>query len=145
MDWVGWGFWDFICLKWIVRLGRGSRGARNFLLRRKLSEGLSRSRPRGSGTPSRLPDPPRFCNLFITIWLLAFPRGSLIRRGFATCSSRSRDSTWLARHGSHAIASMYTRLVSNSAPTWSSRCCFTACHFKFSKSLGRNAIKHELN
>ena len=23
----------------------------------------------------------------------------------------------------------YTRLVSNSAATWSSRCCFTACHF----------------
>ena len=23
----------------------------------------------------------------------------------------------------------YTRLVSNSAPMWSSRCCFTACHF----------------
>ena len=23
----------------------------------------------------------------------------------------------------------YTRLVSNSAPTWSSRCGFTACHF----------------
>ena len=22
-----------------------------------------------------------------------------------------------------------TRLVSNSAPTWSSRCCFTACQF----------------
>ena len=27
------------------------------------------------------------------------------------------------------ISMMYTRLVSNSAPTWSSRCCFTACHF----------------
>ena len=25
--------------------------------------------------------------------------------------------------------SMYTRLVSNSAPAWSSGCCFTACHF----------------
>ena len=24
---------------------------------------------------------------------------------------------------------IYTRLVSNSAPTWSSRCCFTARHF----------------
>ena len=23
----------------------------------------------------------------------------------------------------------YTRLASNSAPTWSSRCCFAACHF----------------
>ena len=27
------------------------------------------------------------------------------------------------------IAVIYTRLVSNSAPTWSSRCCVTACHF----------------
>ena len=35
---------------------------------------------------------------------------------------------------------VYTRLVSNSVPTWSSRCCFTACHFWFGKSLGRNAI-----
>ena len=24
---------------------------------------------------------------------------------------------------------MHTRLVSNSAPTWLPRCCFTACHF----------------
>ena len=39
--------------------------------------------------------------------------------------------------------SAYTRLVSNSAPVWSSRCCFAACHFKFGKSLGRNAIRIE--
>ena len=24
---------------------------------------------------------------------------------------------------------MYAWLVSDSAPTWASRCCFTACHF----------------
>ena len=29
----------------------------------------------------------------------------------------------------YRILDVYTRLVSNSAPTWSSRCCFTACHF----------------
>ena len=29
-----------------------------------------------------------------------------------------------------------TRLVSNSAPTWSSRCCFIACHLKFGESIG---------
>ena len=34
----------------------------------------------------------------------------------------------------------YTRRVSNSAPTWSSRCCFTACHFLLGKSLGRNEL-----
>ena len=38
-----------------------------------------------------------------------------------------------------------TRLVSNSAPTWSCRCWFTACHFQFGKSLGRNAIRIEPN
>ena len=31
--------------------------------------------------------------------------------------------------------SVYTRLVSNSAPTWSSRCCFIACHFEFGKII----------
>ena len=35
----------------------------------------------------------------------------------------------------------YTRLVSNSAPTWSSRCCFTDCRFQIGKALGRNAIR----
>ena len=39
----------------------------------------------------------------------------------------------------------FTRLVSNSAPTWSSRCCFTACHFEFGKSLGRNALRIDPN
>ena len=29
----------------------------------------------------------------------------------------------------NGLAPNYTRLVSNSAPTWSSRCSFTACHF----------------
>ena len=39
-----------------------------------------------------------------------------------------------------------TRLVSNSAPTWSSRCRFTAGHFSLAgKSLGRNAIRVEPN
>ena len=33
---------------------------------------------------------------------------------------------------------MYTRLVFNSAPAGSSRCCFTACNLYFDKSLGRN-------
>ena len=40
---------------------------------------------------------------------------------------------------------MRAQLVSNSAPTWSSRCCFTAGHFKFGKSLGRNVIRIEPN
>ena len=39
----------------------------------------------------------------------------------------------------------YTRLVSNSAPTWSSGCCLTACHFHFCKSLGTSAIRVEPN
>ena len=43
------------------------------------------------------------------------------------------------------LAKQPTRLVSNSAPTGSSRCCFTACHFQFGKSLGRNAIRIEPN
>ena len=38
-----------------------------------------------------------------------------------------------------------TRLVSHSAPAWSSRCCFAACHFLFGKSLGRKAIGNEPN
>ena len=38
---------------------------------------------------------------------------------------------------------VYTWLGSNSTPTWLSRCCFTACHFSFGKSLGRNAIRIE--
>ena len=37
------------------------------------------------------------------------------------------------------------RTVSNSAPTRSSRCCFTACHLYFGKSLGRNALRLEPN
>ena len=40
---------------------------------------------------------------------------------------------------------MYTRLVSNSASMCSSRCCFTACHSDFGKSLGRNVIRIEPN
>ena len=40
---------------------------------------------------------------------------------------------------------MYTRLVSNSAPAWSSRGSFPACHFQFGKTLGRNAIRIEPN
>ena len=40
---------------------------------------------------------------------------------------------------------LYTRLVSKSAPTWSSRWCFTACHFYFGESSGRNAIRLEPN
>ena len=35
----------------------------------------------------------------------------------------------------------YTRLVSDLAPSWSYRCCCTACHFEVGKLLGRNAIK----
>ena len=39
-------------------------------------------------------------------------------------------SPTLIQSMSHALrADRYTRLVSTSAPTWSSKCCFTACHF----------------
>ena len=38
-----------------------------------------------------------------------------------------------------------TRLVSNSAPAWSSRRRVTACRFECGKSLGRNAIRIEPN
>ena len=59
----------------------------------------------------------------------------------------SARGTWQSRRdGSPPVRGcslMYTRLVSNSTPTWSSRCCFTACCFYFGKSSGRNAIRIE--
>ena len=44
--------------------------------------------------------------------------------------SRSSRRGWRAMPTrSCAADTSYTRLVSNSAPTWSSRCCFTARDF----------------
>ena len=41
----------------------------------------------------------------------------------------SRTMVPLARSKPEGPAHEYTRLVSNPGPTWSSRCCFTACRF----------------
>ena len=40
-----------------------------------------------------------------------------------------RQHIHVRSHCSILMMLLYTRLVSNSVPTWSSRCCFTACHF----------------
>ena len=47
-----------------------------------------------------------------------------------SCANRASSIERLeSPFDSASSCSTYTRLVSNSAPTWSSRCCFTACHF----------------
>ena len=71
---------------------------------------------------------------------------------YVMCDIRTCTCTWHMCTRAHAFARMYayivhqhlsqdafsfrepsalmhTRLVSNSAPMWSSRCCFTACRF----------------
>ena len=40
-----------------------------------------------------------------------------------------RAGRWLAESMCRFDPHKYTRLVSNLAPTWSFRCCFTTCHF----------------
>ena len=77
----------------------------------------------------------------------AMPRDTILHDMLASVASchitlRRVDLSFLLHH---IAAYIYTRLVSNSAPTWSSKCCFTACHFWFGKSLGRNAIRIEPN
>ena len=53
-----------------------------------------------------------------------------LRQGHRRDVRRSSCRAPRAGGSSYArVDEMYIRLVSNSAPTWSSRCCFTACHF----------------
>ena len=59
------------------------------------------------------------------------------------CRTAGCGSMWIV-HVTTCSVEAYTGLVSNSAPTWSSRCCFTACDFQFGKKEC-NSIRIEPN